>query len=97
MQKQVEAIAAVEGVDVLFIGPFDLGNSLGHPILDGTIHDELQKAIARIQKATVAKGKKTAIFATSGEQARVYADQGFDMVSPCTREQGAIVGKSRDG
>jgi len=27
--ENVKEIAAVEGVDVLFVGPFDLGNSIG--------------------------------------------------------------------
>lgn len=27
--SNVEEIAAVDGVDVLFVGPFDLGNSIG--------------------------------------------------------------------
>lgn len=68
------------GVDVLFVGPFDLGNALGHPILDGTMHDELKQAIARIQKAAKENEKKTGIYCTSGDQARHFADEGIHMV-----------------
>jgi len=63
------------------VGPFDLGNNIGHPILDGTMHDELKDAILRIHKAAEANGKRTGIYCTSGEQGREYADKGFNMVS----------------
>lgn len=62
------------------MGPFDLGNNIGHPILTGTIHDELKEAIAKIQRAAKANGKYTGIYSTSGDQAREFADQGFNMV-----------------
>ena len=76
---QVDAIAKVEGIDVLFIGPYDLGNNLGYPVT-GEFAPELKTAIETIRKAAETAGKKSGIYATSGEQARAYADQGFDMV-----------------
>ncbi|KAG6008871.1 hypothetical protein E4U21_003682 [Claviceps maximensis] len=82
--NEVEAIAAVEGIDVLFIGPFDLGNSIGHPIINGVMTEELQAAIAKIHRACDKAGKKCGIFATSGEQAKLYVEQGFDMISLLT-------------
>lgn len=80
----VEAIAATKGIDVLFVGPFDLGNNIGHPIVDGVMHEELQAAIAKVQKVSKAAGKKSGIFCTSGEQGRKYADAGFDMINVAT-------------
>ncbi|KAI0022434.1 Phosphoenolpyruvate/pyruvate domain-containing protein [Xylariomycetidae sp. FL0641] len=77
----VDEIAAVPGIDVLFVGPFDLGNNIGHPILDGVMQPELHKAIDRILEATNKAGKKCGFFATSGEQAKEYADKGFHMIS----------------
>ncbi|KAK7923125.1 hypothetical protein PG985_007196 [Apiospora marii] len=79
--EAVEEIAAVPGVDLLFVGPFDLGNNLGMPILDGVMQDGLEEAIERILTVAHAAGKKAAFFATSGAQAKKYADQGFDMIS----------------
>ncbi|KAI1804188.1 Phosphoenolpyruvate/pyruvate domain-containing protein [Daldinia bambusicola] len=76
----VEEIAAVPGIDVLFIGPFDLGNNIGYPILDGVIQPELEQAIDKILEATNKAGKKCGILATSGEQAKQYADRGFHMI-----------------
>lgn len=77
----IDEIAIVDGVDVLFVGPFDLGNNIGRPIIDGKMHEELHAAIARIHEAAVKAGKRSGIYCTSGAQAREYADKGFNMVS----------------
>lgn len=82
--ENVDEIAAVPGIDVLFVGPFDLGNNIGHPIIDGKMHDDLHAAIAKVLRAANAAGKKAGIFCTSGEQAKGYADQGFHMLSVAT-------------
>ncbi len=81
-RTQVEAIAKVEGVDVLLVGPYDLGNNLQHPITSGEPDEALRAAIEKIRKAAVAAGKKAGIYCISGDQARRYADQGFHMVRP---------------
>ena len=82
--KCVKEIAAVPGVDVLLIGPYDLGNSIGHPVLKAELDPELTEAIATIHKAAQDAGKKTAIFTGDGATARGYADQGFNMVNIMT-------------
>jgi len=82
--QNVEAIAAVPGIDVLFVGPFDLGNNIGHPIINGVMHEELHAAIASVLKAANAAGKKAGIFCTSGEQSKKYADDKFHMISVAT-------------
>ncbi|GAA6038061.1 hypothetical protein JCM8097_007525 [Rhodosporidiobolus ruineniae] len=73
----VEEIAAVPGVDVVFIGPFDLAKSMDVPF-GGEKHEA---AIARILKATKDAGKVASIFCMSGEQGKKRIAQGFDMVS----------------
>lgn len=78
----VEEIAPL--VDVLFIGPFDLGNNIGHPILNMVVKQELKDAMARILKASNAAGKKCGIFATSGEEAKLYAQMGYHMICVAT-------------
>ena len=80
-KRQVEEIAQVPGIDVLFIGPWDLGNNIGRPVL-GAFHDDLNAAIDRIFKAAVDHGKRVGIYCTGGEPAKKYADQGFHMVRP---------------
>jgi 4-hydroxy-2-oxoheptanedioate aldolase len=79
--EQVQEIAALPGVDCLLIGPFDLGNNIGRPILEVGMHDDLKKAIEKIKDAAHTEGKKVGIYCTSGEQAREYAENGFDMIS----------------
>lgn len=81
--SEVKAIAEVPGVDILLVGPTDLGNSIGHPaVLNGGKHSpELEEAISTIHKEAQAAGKKSAIYFSSGEEAKKYAEQGFDMVN----------------
>ncbi|KAL9127111.1 MAG: hypothetical protein Q9217_003961 [Psora testacea] len=81
--ENVDAIAKVPGVDCLFAGPFDLGNNIGHSIIDGMMHDELKEAIAKIQRVAKDNEKSSGIYSTSGEQAREFANQGFNMASIC--------------
>ena len=65
----------------MFVGPYDLGNNLLHPMGPSGPDEELQAAIEAIRKAASAAGKKTGIYTSSGDQARKYADQGFNMVT----------------
>jgi len=66
--------------DVLFIGPFDLSNALGHPLAHGGEHPIVSEAIQRILEVSHKAGKKAGIFTTSHEDARKRIEQGFDMV-----------------
>lgn len=51
------------------------------------MHDELKEAIARIHRAAKENGKSSGIYSTSGDQARAFADQGFNMVIPLVQRQ----------
>lgn len=64
---------------ILFVGPFDLGNNIGHPVM-GDFDPELKAAISRIREAAKAAGKWSAIYVPNGDVARQYADEGFNMV-----------------
>jgi 4-hydroxy-2-oxoheptanedioate aldolase len=87
----VDAIAAIDGIDVLLIGPFDLGNNIGRPILTPELHPELKEAIAKIHAAAGRHGKKTGIYCTGVENARMYQENGFHMISVCN-DVGALSG-----
>lgn len=63
----VEEIAPL--VDLLYIGPFDLGNSIGHPIINGNLKPELNSAISRILKACKDAGIKCGMYASNSEEA----------------------------
>jgi 4-hydroxy-2-oxoheptanedioate aldolase len=75
----LDAIAAVEGVDGVFIGPADLSASMGHRGNPG--HPEVQAAIedaiSRIQKA----GKAAGILSADQTLARRYLELGAKFVA----------------
>ncbi|WEW55792.1 2-keto-3-deoxy-L-rhamnonate aldolase RhmA [Emydomyces testavorans] len=77
---KVEEIAQVPGIDVLLIGPFDLGNNIGRPVL-AEFHPDLEAAIERIREAAVNNGKRAGIYSPNGEMAKRFAGQGFHMIS----------------
>ena len=69
----------MEGVDGIFIGPFDLSIALGIP---GQFGDPLlTEGIERVRRACAAAGKLCIMYAGSGEAAKRYFDQGFPSVA----------------
>lgn len=75
----LEAIAATEGVDGIFIGPADLSASMGH--VGNPAHPEVQAAIQQAI-ATIRKfGKAAGILTPNEELARRYLGQGCSFVA----------------
>lgn len=72
------SIAAVDGVDGLFIGPSDLAASYGH--LGQASHPEVQAAIAQVVQAAQIAGKSCGILAPIEADARRYLAQGINFV-----------------
>ncbi|MEP6876069.1 MAG: 2-dehydro-3-deoxyglucarate aldolase [Burkholderiales bacterium] len=72
-------IAAVEGVDGLFVGPSDLAAGLGH--LGNANHPDVQAAMAKIFDAAKASGKPVGILAGVEADARRYIAQGASFVA----------------
>ncbi|KAF9558588.1 Phosphoenolpyruvate/pyruvate domain-containing protein [Agrocybe pediades] len=87
--ENVQEIANVDGVDALFIGPYDLSISMGYPPPSPDPHPEMEQVMQKILNAAHAAGKKCAIFCTSGKQAAARAKQGFDMIN-VTSDTGAM-------
>lgn len=75
----VAEIAAVDGVDALFIGPSDLAASLGH--LGDPLHPEVTAAVDQALAAIKAAGKPAGIFAVSPDHARESFAKGFAFAS----------------
>ena len=73
------AIAAVDGVDALFIGPGDLAAALGR--IGRPDAPEVQQAIAHVLAAAQAAGKPTGILAPIEADARRYLAQGMTLVA----------------
>ncbi|OGB00472.1 MAG: 2,4-dihydroxyhept-2-ene-1,7-dioic acid aldolase [Burkholderiales bacterium RIFCSPHIGHO2_12_FULL_61_11] len=76
---QLEAIAATEGVDGVFIGPADLSASLGH--VGNPDHPEVQAAIADAIARIVKAGKAAGILTSDEAQARHYLGLGATFVA----------------
>lgn len=77
----VEEIAAVDGVDMLFVGPNDLAASMGHVAFDHASIPEVQEAIARVLKAGLDAGKYVGHFALDADVAAAKYKQGFHFVN----------------
>lgn len=76
--ENIETIVGMNGVDGIFIGPFDLSISLGIP---GQFKaQKFVDAIDRVKKACKDAGKPLFIYALSAETANDYFSQGFDGV-----------------
>jgi 4-hydroxy-2-oxoheptanedioate aldolase len=72
--EDLEAIAAVDGVDGLFIGPSDLSADLGH--LGDPGHAEVQRAIEDAIRRIRACGKAAGFLTGDGKLARRYIELG---------------------
>lgn len=77
--RELEAIASVEGVDGVFIGPADLSASLGH--IGNPGHPEVQAAIRDAVQRLTALGKPAGILTPSEADARRYIEWGYRFVA----------------
>jgi len=77
--SQLEAIASVDGVDGVFIGPADLSASLGH--IGNPGHPEVQAAIQDAVKRLTAVGKPAGILTASEADAQRYIEWGYRFVA----------------
>ena len=75
----LDAIAATPGVDVLWVGHFDLTQSLG--IVGEFHHDDFLNALKRVVEVTKQCGQAAGIQPGSLEQARSWMDIGCNMIS----------------
>ena len=78
----VEEIAAVDGIDVLWVGHFDLTNFLGIP---GQFDHKLYRdALKRVVDAGRANGKGLGFMPTDPAWAEEYKGLGFNMLAAGT-------------
>lgn len=73
--ENCEAIAAVDGVDCLWVGHFDLSLSMGIPAQFD--HPEFLKAIEKVANACEQHGKTAGVMVNDAESARVWKDLGY--------------------
>jgi 4-hydroxy-2-oxoheptanedioate aldolase len=72
-------IAALPGVDALFVGPYDLGVALG--VTPGAATPEVQEAARAVAEAARAGGKAAAVFLGDPALAPRYRELGFTLIS----------------
>lgn len=77
--ENLDAIAAVDGVDGIFIGPSDLSAALGH--LGRPSHPDVQQAIETAIGRIRASGRAAGILTTDEDQARSYLSLGCNFVA----------------
>lgn len=75
----IEEIAFIEGVDGIFVGPYDLSTALGRPGQFDNL--EFSSAIGRIVKACKDANKFAFVFTGEETQVKEYYDKGFDSVA----------------
>lgn len=86
--EAVEAIAAVHGIDCLWLGHFDLTNFLGIPgQFDNPVY---LSAVQRIAAAGCAHGKALGYMAADAALAKEYRALGFNMIATGT-DQGILM------
>jgi 4-hydroxy-2-oxoheptanedioate aldolase len=86
-------IAAVDGVDALFVGPSDLAATMGY--IGRPSEAAVQAAIATVPAAARRAGKATGILAPVEAEARRYIEAGYTMVGIGT-DQGLLARASDD-
>jgi 2-dehydro-3-deoxyglucarate aldolase len=75
----LDAIARVDGVDGIFVGPSDLAAALGH--LGNAGHPQVQEAIRHVFAGAAAAGKSSGILALVEADARRYLEWGATFVA----------------
>lgn len=77
--EEIPEIAAVDGVDGIFIGPSDLSASMGH--IGNPSHPEVQNIIKRAAKRINESGKMAGILTSVEADARRYIEWGYGFVA----------------
>jgi 2-keto-3-deoxy-L-rhamnonate aldolase RhmA len=86
--EQVDAIAATNGVDSVFLGPGDLSGAMGH--VGNPMHAEVVAAMARAVERIHAVGKPVGSVAATPQGVATYRDIGIDYVG-CASDLGLMM------
>lgn len=77
---QAEALAAVDGIDVLFVGPTDLGIDMGLGAGDPA-DPRFREPLVQVVQAARRHGKAAGVLARNPAQARAYRELGFTVIA----------------
>ena len=88
--EQAEAMARVDGIDVLFIGPTDLTHALGIP---GRVDDpRYEDAVRSVAAAARSAGKAAGVMLWQADDARRYIELGFTFL--CLSSEGSFLDRA---
>lgn len=77
--ENIESIVSVPGIDVVFIGPYDLSASYGK---SGQVNDpEVLSAIDRIESVCKAADMPLGIFGVSADSVASYVKRGYQLIT----------------
>lgn len=75
----LDAILAVDGIDVIFIGSVDLASDMGQ--MEDTEHPDVQAVITDIEEKVVARGKALGGLAIDGADAMAKRQRGYSFLT----------------
>ncbi|MPM33758.1 5-keto-4-deoxy-D-glucarate aldolase [bioreactor metagenome] len=75
---ELEEIAATDGVDMVFVGPYDLSSSMG--ALGQVSYQDIKDVVDRVIDVTRRHGKLSGIFTKDPAEAKQYAKMGIDFI-----------------
>jgi 4-hydroxy-2-oxoheptanedioate aldolase len=78
--EEVDEIAAIDGVDLLFVGPSDLSQAMG--VIGDFTHERCIDAVDRIAAACRTHGKQWGAVAPSPDYAAMLIEKGCTLISP---------------
>jgi 2-dehydro-3-deoxyglucarate aldolase len=77
--QNIEALTAVDGVDAILVGPYDLSASMG--LMGQVDHPQVQAAIGQVRRICQERGIPLGIFATTTQRASHFLSQGFNLLA----------------
>ena len=87
--NNIDEIVQVEGIDAVFIGPYDLSASMG--LMGQVEHPEVVEAIDRVGRACQQRDISLGYFGTTAESVQDYVHKGYHLICAGT-DAGFVVG-----
>lgn len=85
---QIDEIVQVPGIDVIFIGPYDLSGSMG--LVGQVNHPKVLEAITKVEVSAKAKGLALGYFGMTPESVKPAIEKGYRLIT-CGTDSGAII------
>jgi 2-keto-3-deoxy-L-rhamnonate aldolase RhmA len=91
--NNIEEIVEVDGIDAVFIGPYDLSASMG--LMGQVDHPEVLEAIDSVGRACQQRDISLGYFGTTAESVQDYVDKGYHLICAGT-DAGFVLGGAEE-